>query len=69
MSVPAQCLISGDIHFEITGEHTGVRSRAYNMTATITFEPDDTARLVLDGTRRSQILLATGEVLPLAHTN
>jgi hypothetical protein len=58
--------IGGDIHFDITGEYTGPTNRTYEMTADVTFDPDDTALLVLDGTRRYQILLATGAVTALA---
>jgi len=58
--------IGGDIQLAITGEHTGVSARRYALTAEVTFEPDDTAQLTLDDTRRYQILLATGAVTPLA---
>jgi hypothetical protein len=57
--------IGGDIHFAITGEHTGAAARQYALTADVTFAPDDTALLVLDGTRHYQILLATGTVTPI----
>jgi hypothetical protein len=58
--------IGGDIHFDITGQHTGATARSYALTADVTFAPDDTAVLVLDGTRHYQILLATGAVTPIA---
>jgi hypothetical protein len=57
--------IDGDIHFAIAGQHTGATARAYALTADVTFQPDDTALLVLDGTRQYHILLATGAVTPV----
>ena len=58
--------IDGDLQLAITGTHAGVGARRYAITAAVTFQPDDTALLVLDGTRRYQILLATGEVMSQA---
>jgi len=55
--------IGGDIHFAITGQAPGAPA-PYTIAADVTFAPDDTAALVLDGTRRYQILLATGAVTP-----
>ena len=54
--------IGGDLHFAITGQHAG--AAPYAIAADVTFAPDDTATLVLDGTRRYQILLATGAITP-----
>ncbi|MEO7732732.1 MAG: hypothetical protein ABIY55_17310 [Kofleriaceae bacterium] len=57
--------IGGEIHFVITGQHAGADA-PYAVTADVTFAPDDTADLVLDGTHQYQILLATGAVTPIA---
>jgi hypothetical protein len=61
--------IGGEIRFAITGDHTGAQDRSFEMTAEVAFAPDDTASLVLDGTRRYQIMLATGEVVALPQTD
>jgi len=59
-----QRAIGGAIQFAITAEHTGSSPRRFAIAADVTFEPDDTAMLVLDGARRYRIMLATGAVIP-----
>ena len=60
--------IGGTIAFAIHGERTQMRSQAshrFTINAQLTFEPDDTAELVLDGARHYRIALATGVVTDL----
>ena len=62
--------IGGAITFAIHGERTSAEaSHRFAITAQLTFAPDDTAELVLDGTHHYRIALATGVVTDLdAHT-
>jgi hypothetical protein len=58
--------IGGAITFAIRGEHaTASASHRFTITAQLTFAPDDTAELVLDGTHHYRIALATGIVTDL----
>ncbi|HET9623567.1 MAG TPA: hypothetical protein VFP84_19480 [Kofleriaceae bacterium] len=58
--------IGGEIGFEIHGERRAARAtHRFAITAQLTFAPDDTAELVLDGTHHYRIALATGIVTDL----
>jgi hypothetical protein len=65
LMIDDQRAIDGELRFAIAAEHTGRAPRGFAMAAGVTFAPDDTAQLVLDGTRRYQIALATGGVTAL----
>ena len=56
--------IGGSMHLTITGTHAGPSRAPYTITADLTFSPDDTADLTLDGTHHYQLALATGQVSP-----
>ncbi|HEX4422100.1 MAG TPA: hypothetical protein VH165_29515 [Kofleriaceae bacterium] len=67
--VDDQRAIGGDIELAISTEHTapaGTVARRFAIDAQLTFSPDDTAELTLDGTRHYRIALATGAVTPIA---
>lgn len=58
--------IGGAIAFVIHGERTtGTAVHRFTIHAQLTFAPDDTAELVLDGTHHYRIALATGFVTDL----
>jgi hypothetical protein len=58
--------IGGAIDFTIHGERTVTSaSHRFTIAAQLTFAPDDTAELVLDGTHHYRIALATGIVTDL----
>jgi hypothetical protein len=61
--------ISGDIHYAITGERTHTTpgldtSRTFSVDALLTFHPDHTATLVLDGDVRYELDLEAGTASP-----
>jgi hypothetical protein len=65
-----QRAIGGTIALSIAAEHraadaAGGATRKLAITAQLTFAPDDTAELVLDGSRHYRIALATGAVTAL----
>lgn len=70
VTVNDQRAIDGEMELAITAEHRNDEAqRKFEIEAKLRFLPDDTAELVLDGTRRYRIWMATAEVKQIEDTS